>query len=307
MPLDLSIAVGNRDVNRALLSGEVEPDGIDATVVSEYPPRRNRWFFEYGDYDVAEVSLASYLAARASDEEYSCTALSVFPARRFRHSFLWKHTDAPVDDPADLAGKRVGIQTWHSTPGVWIRGIAKEHYGLDLEAVTWYQRETSVPTAIPPRFDVQPLPRDQSDDTVADPSAYREMFRAGDLDAAMDPVSSMFNAVVESEDLDFVFDDPVAEERQYYRETAIFPIMHVVVVRDEVLADHSWVATNLVEAFTAALDRRRELNRHVKTNTSIVWAHHQLAEQRALLDPDVWNYGLTDSNVRTWKRSCSVS
>ena len=108
MALDLSLASYTADVTRPLMDGDVEPEGIDLTTVSAYPPRRHRRFFRHGEFDVAEVSLASYLAAQAEPERYQFTAIPVFPERKFRHSFLYKHADADLDHPRDLATAVVG-------------------------------------------------------------------------------------------------------------------------------------------------------------------------------------------------------
>jgi 4,5-dihydroxyphthalate decarboxylase len=299
MSIRLSIACGDRDVNRSLLTGDVEPDGVDATVVSEYPPKRHRRFFEHGEYDVCEVSLASYLSSRSAPEEYPFTAIPAFTNKRFRHSFFFKHADADVDGPADLAGKTVGVQSWQTTANVWMRGIAQEHYGLDLADVTWYRRrKNDVPISIPDRFDVRPVPGKQGGDAVEEPRDLRDMLFAGDLDAAMDPAASMFHAVVESDEAEFVFDDPLQEEREYYEETGIHPIMHTVAIRDEVLEEHPWVARNVYEAFAESRDRAIERHRSISEDTVLTWAHLHLLEQDELLGPDALEHGLTADNRR---------
>ena len=134
MTLDLTLSSYTADITRALMSGDVEPDGIDLTTVVEYPPRRHRRFFRHGEFDVAEVSLASYLSAQADPERYPFAAIPVFPERKFRHSFLYKHADANLEHPKDLEAAAVGIQSWQTTANVWIRGVLQDQYGLDLDA-----------------------------------------------------------------------------------------------------------------------------------------------------------------------------
>lgn len=295
MSLELSISCGTRDLNDALLTGEVEPTGIDSTVIPEYPPRRHRRFFERGDFDVCEVSLASYVSSRSAPEEYPFTAIPVFPAKRFRHSFFYKHKDADIEGPADLAGKKVGCQSWQTTANVWVRGIAQEHYGLDLEDVTWYRRkEDDVPVDIPDRFDIRTIPGPQGGEAIVEPNDFRDMFFDGELAAAMDPAGSFFHDVVESETAELIFEEPIAEEREYYEETGVHPIMHTVAVRDEILEEHPWVAVNLLDAYRESRDLCLERNRSPSTNTSITWAHLHLLDQHDVLGKGAWEYGLTD-------------
>jgi 4,5-dihydroxyphthalate decarboxylase len=101
---------------------------------------------------------------------------------------------------------------------------------------------------------------------------------------------------VESDEAEFVFDDPLQEERDYYEDTGIHPPMHTVAVRDEVLEEHPSVAERVFEAFCASRDRCLERNRRPFTNASLTWAHLHLVEQERTLGPDVWEYGLTDDN-----------
>lgn len=295
MTIELSLSCFHADITRALMDGTVEPDGIDLTTIEEYPPRRHRRFVRHGEFDVCELSLASYLASRAEPDRYPFTAIPVFPEKKFRHAFFFKHADADVTEPSDLAGKDVGIQSWQTTANVWIRGIAQDHYGLDLETVTWYRRkEDDVFAEVPDRFDVRPL----GSDAVSDASELREALFSGELDAAMDPAGSMFNAVAESDEVEFLWEDPIAEERRYFEQTGIHPPMHIVAIRDEVLADHPWVATSVFDAFCAARDRCLEWNRSPSSHTSLAWSHLHRHQQREVMGDDVWTFGLTEKNSR---------
>lgn len=298
MALDLSIAIWHRDITQPLLTGEVEPDGINATVLSEYPPKRFRRFFERGEYDVAEVSMGSYVASRSRREEYPFTAIPVFPAKKFPHSFFYKRKDAGIDDPSDLEGKNVGIQAWMTTRDVWARGIAKEHYGLDLEKVNWYRRrKEDFPLDFSDTYDIQPVQGEQGGDAILEPRDMRRMLMEGELDAVMDPAGEMYYPVVESEETTLMFDDPLETEKEYYRQTGIHPVLHAVAIRDEILEEHPWVAQNLYEAFCEARDRTLERNRTHATMTSLTWNHFYQHEQHQLLGKDAWEYGLTERTI----------
>jgi len=299
MSIDLTLCSDNRDTISAILTGAVEPRGIDLTTLVDYPPRRHRRFFRHGEFDVCEVSLASYLSSRSHPEEYPFTAIPVYPHKRFRHSFIYTHADAGIDHPTDLAGKKMGVQSWQTTANVWARGILQDQYGLDLESVQWYRRkEDDVPISIPDRFDIQKVPGAQGGDAVEEPKDMKDMLLSGELDAATDPAYALFHAVVESDEAELLFDDPLAEEKRYFERTGIHPPMHVVAIRDEILDADPWVAVSLYDAFCEARDRCLDRNRNPHEHTSLTWAHLHLKDQQEALGPDIWEWGLTEQTRR---------
>lgn len=299
MTVELSFSTHIDDITRPLVEGAVEPDGIDLHSIVEYPPRRHRRFFRRGEFDVCEVSLASYLTAMEDPERYPFTAIPVFPKKKFRHSFCYTHADSDVDTLADLAGRKVGIQSWQTTAAVWMRGIAAEHHGLDLTDVEWYRRrEDDAAMTVPERFDVSPIPGTQHGDGVESPRDLKAHLFSGELDAAIDPSVELFNAVVESDSAELLFDDPLAVEREYFERTGIHPPMHTVAIRNEVLAEHPWIAVNLVDAFREARELAFERRRQTSRTASLTWSHLHLHEQRSVLGDSTWEYGLTDTTRR---------
>jgi 4,5-dihydroxyphthalate decarboxylase len=300
MAVDLSIACGDSDLNRALLSGSVEPEGVSAHTMAVHPSTRHRRFVRFGDFDVSELSLATLLASETADTEISFTAIPAFPSKKFRHSYFYTRADADIAEPADLAGRAIGISSWQTTANVWMRGIAREHYGLDLESVTWYRRKADdVARSVPDRFEVTQLPRRDSK-SVAKRDNLLHALRDGTVDAVMDPSGQIFSAVAADDDLDFVFEDPLAEERAYYEETGIFPPMHTVAIRDEVLDAHPWVAVNVYDAFRESRDQC--LESAGLGPDSMPWAHLHKLEQSKRFDGGAWEYGLTDANTRAIER-----
>jgi 4,5-dihydroxyphthalate decarboxylase len=297
MGVTLSFCCDDSDLTRPLLDGTVSPDGIDLRTETEYPPKRHRRFVREGAWDVAELCLASTLAAHERPEAYPFTALPVFPSRKFRHSFCYMRSDADIDEPADLAGKRVGVQSWQTAANVWMRGIAAEHHGLDLTEVTWYRRRADdVPMEVPDRFDVREIAGAQGGDGVGSATDMRDRFFAGDLDAVMDPSSSFFRAVLAAEDAELLFDDPKGAEKRYFEATGIHPPMHVVAVRDRLLEAEPWIAESLFEAFETAREVAVERNRRPSYNMLQTWAHLHGAEQDRLLGKETWSHGLTEKN-----------
>lgn len=288
MAINLTFGGGEYNLTAPLLTGEVEPQGVNLNSVT-YPSATRHWrMLRHQEFDVCELSLSSYLLSRTNAEAYPFTAIPVFPHRLFRHSYMFKHSGADVQDPGDLGGKNVVIRTWQTTSGVWMRGIACEEYGLDLESVTWYVDDTEdVPIEIPDRFDIRQLREDQN---------LEEMLLDGDLDGAMYPVI-MDSVRDPNASVERIFSNYKEVETEYYRKTGIFPPMHTVVVRNEVLDRYPWIAVNLYEAFEQARDRCLQ-NLEDPRTSPFVWPHHHLEEQQRIFGGNPWEYGLTDSNRR---------
>lgn len=287
MTLDLSVAGYAYDWTAPLYDGRVSPQGVDLAAVDFPNPQRFTRMVDREEFDVCELSMGTYLASRARAEDYPFTALPVFPYRRFRHSFVYVRDGAGIDAPADLAGRRVGLVNWQTTTGIWQRGILVERHGLALDEVEWVVSGAEI-APVDPTVDVEYLDSRRGSALPL----LEDRLESGDLDALMVPIVPETDAAVG------LFDDPVAVEREYARETGIFPVMHTVVVRDDVLAEHPWVAQSLFDAFAAAkevaMDRLAE-----PRSMPLAWVRPLVDEQRAILGEDPWQYGLAETNRRT--------
>lgn len=286
--LDLTLASGDMDIVAPLDTGTVRPDGIDLTTLTYTSATRHWRCLRHQEFDICELSLSSYLASRSEPEKYPYTAIPVFPHRLFRHGYMFKHRDADVDDPGDLKGGAIGLRNWQTTSGVWMRGIAREQYGLDLSDVTWYVDDTEdVAVDIPEQFDVRHSPEGKD---------MEDMLVDGDVDGAFYPV--LLDSVTDPEGgAERIFTDYAAEEADYYRETGIFPVMHAIAIRDDLLAEHPWVAVNLFEAFVEARDYALDRAEDPRAST-LLWARHHLEQQREIVGPQPWEYGPSPGNVR---------
>lgn len=282
---DLTVALGPVARTRPIVDGRVEPEGIDPTVLVLEPPERHRRMLKHGEFDVCELSVGSYLASYGRD--YGFTAIPAFPYRRFRHAFYYVNANAGIEEPADLEGQRVGVRRWQNTAALWMRGIAEDYYGADMSTVEWYvDDEDEVPVDVPEEFDVRWL---SGSETVSG------MLARGELDALMYPGRP--DPFAEGHpDVERLFPDFDAEERRYYRDTGLFPLMHVVVVSDDVVAEDPWVPTSLRKAF-------EEANRVVTDQLA------ELAERRQSLrwigtdagrDPAAEPYDVVSTEAALW-------
>jgi 4,5-dihydroxyphthalate decarboxylase len=217
----------------------------------------------------------------------------VFPARSFRHSAIYTRTDGPKR-PADLEGARVGIPVWCQTAGIVVRGFLADRYGLDLTSVTWVRAGVDEPgRAEPVEFDQGPF------QLTSEPQrTLNELLLSHEVDAV---ISARPPACVVSGDsrVRCMFPDAQAQEHTYYRDTGIFPIMHVLVVRREVLADRPTLAGELTRAFTLAKDRSlRRAAEATVPSYPLPWVAAHVRDAVDLLGEDFWPYGI-ESNRPT--------
>lgn len=285
----LALAIGDFDHVRDLTSGTVVPKGIDLTcLVFEHVEEIFFRFLNFGEWEVSEVSFGAY-AARISQGYEDLVAIPVFPARSFRQSALYVKRDGPVTVPADLAGRRVGVPAWSQTAGVYARGWLMHQHGLRLEDIAWFQAGLDQPGR------TEPVEVDLPEGVVVTPVPDRtldEMLLAGELDAvisARPPLSFERR----HPDVRRLVEDVVGVEEEYYGETGIFPIMHVVVLRRDVFDAHPWTAMNMLQAFEQA--KQRSLARVLEATVPrfpLPWADTHAEHARELFGEDFWPYGV---------------
>ena len=286
MTLDITLACYEYEWTKPLWTRAVKPQGIDLTSVDYPNPERFTRMVIHDEFDACELSMGTYLATRSASEDYPFTALPIFPFRKFRHSYMFKREGAGIEDPTNLEGRRVGIVNWQTTTGIWQRGILREHHGVDTEEIHWHAGGSEI-------IDVEPANEytlSYVEESGRPLHIFEDMMKRGDLDATFYPVSLDPSIATR------LFPHPIAVETAYYRETGIFPVMHTIVVRDELLEANPWIAQKLYDAFEEA--KRRALKRLDRPRWSpIVWSDIHVERQRGLLGEDPWEYGLTDGNV----------
>src|SRR3982751_3293685 len=253
--LSLTFACWEYDRMRALADGTVRADGIDLNYLT-LPVEETFFRMMRGrEFDASEMSLSSYSASLHSPNP-PFIAIPVFPSRFFRHSCIFVAEKSGIRRPEDLKGKRVGVPEYQMTAPVWIRGILSDEYGVkvtDYEHLSGGEEEPGridkLKIDLPPAIRVRPISATQ---TLA------QMIGDGELDAMVTArAPSTFQT--RPNDVKRLFPDYVAAEKDYYRRTKIFPIMHTVVIRRDVYEKHPWVAQSLYKALTASKARAVEM------------------------------------------------
>lgn len=284
--LSLSYAGHLADRVQDLYDGDVVPDGIDLTFLRLQPYQTFPRMLA-GDFDTAEMSFSTY-TIRVAQGDCPFVAIPVFPSRTFRHNAIYVNRKSGIRAPADLKGKRIGVTEYTSTAIVWARGMLKDEYGIDASDIEWITgglRDVGRVPKFKPEIPGVTI-RHSSDRTLDD------LLVAGEIDGIIAPqMPPSFRAG--HPDVGHLFEDPQRAERDYYKKTGIFPIMHVVTIRKDVYARHPWVAVSLYEAFEAA---RRNCMERLKVEepapVSVPWSYDFAKSVRAFMGDDYWSYGI---------------
>ncbi|HEV7666797.1 MAG TPA: ABC transporter substrate-binding protein [Chloroflexota bacterium] len=286
MALRVTLACGATDRTMPLINGDVRPAGIDLTFLRMYPEEVFWRMTRHAEFDAAEMSLSSYLLRRSRNDD-ALLAIPVFTSRMFRHSCVWVRRDAGINEAPDLRGKRLGVPEYQVTAAVWIRGFLSDDYGVRPTDVHWYSggmyqpgRVEKLPIDIP-GLDLNTIRPDQT---------LSQMLEDGEIDGIIGPRPPSNFPGPKTQRL---FPDFRHVEADYFKRTGVFPIMHTVVVRRELLEREPWVARNLYDAFTEAKARvMAQLTEPVALAATLPWQLAEVEETRALMGDDYWPYGV---------------
>jgi 4,5-dihydroxyphthalate decarboxylase len=288
------MACGNYDRTRPLLDGRVAVDGVDLTCLDL--PVEETFFrmLRHREFDISEMSLSSYTLS-LFQEQPPFIAIPVFPSRFFRHSCIFVNVDGGIRSPRDLIGKRVGSPEYQMTAPVWIRGMLSDEHQVPVTSMTHVTggeeqpgRSEKIALELPPAIRVEPIGSGQT---------LSNLLETGEIDAlftARTPSSFRPGGRVRR-----LFDEVPTVERDYYRRTRIFPIMHTVVIRREVYEQHRFVAQSLYKAYLLAQRLAyQELYETAALSVMLPWLTSHAEEARELMGPDFWPYGLA-ANLTT--------
>ena len=288
--IKLTLACWDYDRTRALQDGRVEIEGVDLTYL---PLRVEETFWRmlrYGEFDAAELSMGSYLMAREKGAP-KLIAIPVFPSRAFRHSCIYINTKSGIKEPKDMAGKRVGVPEYQITMAIWARGILEHEYGVKPEQMKWLTggeehpgREDKIRHDLPKTLDIRPIGPDQT---------LSSMLERGDIDAMISAhMPSPF--VRRSPKIARLIPDFPRVEKDYYRRTKIFPIMHTVALREEFYEKHPWVAQSLYKALAESKRICQEsMYEFSALKYMLAWSIAEMEEERELFGAgELWPYGL---------------
>jgi len=286
--LELSVAMGDYDRTRALYDGRVQIDGVDPVYMLLNPEEMFFRAMRSRDFDIAELSFSSYLV-KHSQGDCPYIAVPVFLSRAFRHTSIYVRKDR-IKHPADLKGRRVGLPEYQLTANVWARAILQDDYGVRPEDITWVRGGIDTPGR-PEKITLQ-LPPGVKVEAAPEGSTISELLDRGEIDGFIGPRPPN-RVALRNPNIGWLFDDPTAEAKDYYRRTGVFPIMHVVGIRKELAQAHPWLPAAVVKAFTASKAEALELLSDTSaTKVTLPFVEEQLKAARESLGEDYWSYGV---------------
>lgn len=287
--LRLSLACGSYDRTEALRTGLIQPEGIDLNYIAiKSPPEIFSRMLDLHSFDAAEMSLSQYLTLRSAGER-EVLALPIFPSRVFRHGFIFVRDE--IKDPKDLDGKRMGVPEYWQTAAVWIRGILAHEYDVDIESCHWYEGGLEVPLSDDERQARVLRSGERRPEIIGADQCLNTMLANGELDAVIGARKP--SCVDQSTGVRRLFENYRHVESQYFRKTGIFPIMHTLVVRQEIVDDNPWVVESLYKAFTEAKAWCMKEMRFTGTiRYMLPWLFDDLDEIDDLFGGDPWPYGI---------------
>ena len=286
--LQLSVAMGDYDRTRALLDSRVQIDGVDPVYMTLYPEEMFFRAMRSQEFDVCELSFSSY-TVKTANGDCPYIAVPVFLSRAFRHTSIYVRKDR-IHQPVDLKGKRIGVPEYQLSANVWARAILQDDYGVHPEDVTWVRggietpgRPEKIALKLPPGVKLESAP---ADTTISD------MLDRGEIDGFMAPRPPSAH-VLANPNVGWLFEDPTATAKDYYKRTQVFPIMHVVGVRKTLAEQHPWLPGAVFKAFSqskaAALEALSDTS---ATKVTLPFVEEQLKAARETMGEDYWSYGV---------------
>jgi 4,5-dihydroxyphthalate decarboxylase len=246
----LDLAIGDYPHTAAILSGAIPIEGVEPNFIRVIPQiGAYRRMVRQLEFDVCDIAPTTYIIARAFGAPF--IALPIFVMRRFHHGGLLVRPDAGVKQPKDLEGRKVGVRAYSVTTGVWIRGILMDEYGVDSSKITWVVDDEEHVTQLKLPENVVHTPEGRS---LADMMADGELAAGLEGNAGIGRSGSPTAGGWQVREANYPELFPNAEELEaaWYRKTGIYPIHGTIVVKDEILKRHPWVARSLFDAFSKA-------------------------------------------------------
>jgi 4,5-dihydroxyphthalate decarboxylase len=280
--LKLTLACGRYDRTQPLIDGRVEVEGVDLTFLPLRPGETFWRMLNHGEFDVSEMSLSSYTILR-SEGDTRFIAVPVFPSRVFRHSAVYLRADSTIAAPADLKGKRVGVADYQMTAAVWARGFLSDDYGVRPQDVHWVIGRPVRTIKPPPNIACEFMRRD---------TTLEAMLERGEIDAL---ISVMIPPTLGGS-VRRLFAEPRQVERDYYRRTGIFPIMHTFVLKTALYEANPWLAISFYRAFCRARDIAYYWMYDTDALTvGLPWVIDEVETTRKIFGPQIWDYSIEGS------------
>jgi 4,5-dihydroxyphthalate decarboxylase len=278
----MTVACGAYDYLQPLREGKVQAEGIDLNLITVDCGTRHQRMSDYHEYDACEFSMGTYLVARAQGVD-SLQAIPFFTRRMFFHRFCFVRAESGIESPRALKGRKIGLLTYQNSLAIFVKAMLMHSYDLAVTDVTWVTMgKERVDTKLPPGIKLE----------RAEPGkSMEELLLTGAIDVMVEP--DLPQAWLDGDGtVARLFPDYEKEERDYYARTRLFPIMHPLVAKKEILDRNPWVATSLYDAF---MESRRLYNGFMRQPHRLSFAWPAVEQERHFFGKDPFYQGFTEN------------
>lgn len=254
--------------------------------------------------EVTEIGLVPYIIAYANGGLRNHTLIPVFPLRTFRHKSIYIRPDRGIERPEDLAGKTIASPGYSSTSLTWIRGLVEDEYGVSPSDINWVISANDSAGAatgsasgfenfIPDGLNITTGPEGMDESELLVEGVVDALFHAAEPRAFVDENPLCVR----------LFMDSRVAEQAYFTKTGIFPIMHAVAIRRDVVEANPEVVVAVFRAYSKAKTQLYAFQRKASWYINTVpWISQELEETRAIMGDNFYSYGMTDANLTTLDR-----
>ena len=307
--LPITVSAYTADRTAALADGRVGIEGCTVTFREDAIGDMNTHVFSGdGTRQVTEIGLHPFMLAYANDDFRDYTLLPIFLLRQFRHKSIFIRTDRGIERPEDLRGRRIGTPGYSSTSLTWIRGILDDEYGLKPTEIEWVvsAADSSAEAAgkvsaqenrFPDGVSISTGPKGLDDSDLLEEGLVDALFHAAEPRCYSEG----------NPDVGRLFPDHRKVERDYFKRTGIFPIMHAVAIRRDVAAAHPWFPKAVFDGFVEAKARAyRQMSRLGWATNMLPWFAQELEDTKALMGANFYSYGV-GANLKSIETLCRYS
>jgi 4,5-dihydroxyphthalate decarboxylase len=244
-------------------------------------------------YEVTELGLIPYVSKYINEGFRDYVLVPVFISRTFRHRNIYVHVDSGIEKPEDLRGKRVGTPGYGMSASTWIRGLLLDQYGVKANEMRWIETtkssdEGALNTGFAKYYFPDDFPLEKGPPGVDE----SELLLSGGCDALITAITPG-SYIDGSPKIRRLFTDIKSTEQQYYKDTGLFPIMHVVAVRADAAKEKPWLPSAALQMYSEAKQIAYEnLESTTVLRTSLPWAKDEYEETVQLMGDDYWRYGI---------------
>jgi 4,5-dihydroxyphthalate decarboxylase len=293
--LPLKIAGYRLDRVEALIDGRVQVEGCDAQFeIAAIGDMNTEVFSGPQSREVTEIGLHPFMLAYANEGFRDYSLLPVFPLRMFRHRSIFIRTDRGIEKPEQLRGKKIATPGFSSTSLTWLRGILRHEYGISPEEIQWVvsSKDSSAKAAGKVSKQESMIPKSLSVTRGPEGKDESDLLESGEVDALFHAAEP--RAYVQGHpDVARLFGDYRKTERAYFANTGIFPIMHAVAIRNNVVEANPWLPRAVFEAYADAKKMMyAALTKMGWASISLPWVGQEIEETRELMGENFWPYGI---------------